>query len=203
MIGQHAGQEVDGLDMAEEKALVFQRDAAVALKRVDQLGGLYIGPDAGTTRKGRIVMAARRDATGHLEIQDQAVAFDLVHQAHEHLLKPFLGLRDLDINQGSAPIDTVDMLLDRHRDVIKNIGNIVHPVAEITGPVVHRHRHFLDQTGFSVVVGDVFHRASLLMILNLEPVRFPLPPDGGKRRPPPRTAGSCRKPPAYLRWKRS
>ena len=161
MIRQNAWQQVDGLDVTEEKSLVFQGDTRIALECVDQLGRFHIGPEARRAVHTGIVMAARGNPSGNLEVQDMTVSLHLFNKAEKDLLELFLRLMDMDIDQTGASVDAVDMLIDGHRNMVEHIGYVIHTVPEIAGAVVHRHHHLIDGTGFPIVICDVFHPVSL------------------------------------------
>ena len=163
LVGQHAGDEVQGLDVAQLEADVLHGNELVGLVHglhgvglhIDEQGGLGVG------REG---MVAHGHAPGDLPVQEVDGG---VLRRVDDLLQLGLHLVPLhfkgDLQQAQAVVHPVQVVIQGKGHPVGHTGGLVNAVAKVEGAVAHGDGHLLQGAHHAVIISYIFpHGSSFL-----------------------------------------
>ena len=156
LVGQHAGDEVQGLDVAQLKADVLHGDELVGLVHGLHGVGLHIDEQGGLGVRGE-GMVAHGHAPGDLPVQEvDGGGLGSVDDLLQFRLDLVSLHGERDLQQTQAVVHPVQMVVQGEGDPVGHTGGLVDAVAEVEGAVAHGDGHFLQGADGSVIVSDIF-----------------------------------------------
>ena len=109
-------------------------------------------------------MLARTGSPCDLIIYKQISAVHFPYQFIERFFKLFLAYRYPDLQRVRAPEKAIHMFIQRKNMIIPARPRIVHTVAEPADTIIHRNRHLIQRSVFSIIIAKTFHFSSSLSV---------------------------------------
>ena len=156
--GHHGRNQVQGFDVAVEKARILCRNQTNRLFPVTDSGRIQGNPQISCSLGEGMIPDSR--SPRHLIVYKQIAGIHLFDKTVQKVLQFVLRHRHLDLQRRSTSEKPVHMLTERKDLVVSARSGIIYPVSKPGNPVIHGDSHFLQRTIGSIVITKSFHCTS-------------------------------------------